>query len=292
VIDPRVLLADLWEDPPAALERHGPAIPELAAMRGCPQPANHHSEGDVWAHTRLALAAFADLDGAIEAHAGPELRAAGVALRLPPRSLLQAVAVLLHDIGKPACIAGPPGAWTYYGHDRVGAAMARDVLARLDLPGAAAAIGHELDPDAVAWLLTEHLFWLTADVERVGQAAIARRYDPARGGHGEDLQVLSWCDTLGSRGPDGRPHVDLLVRAEQRLADFRERQLRRAGEPAPVLDGRTVMAHLGLSPGPQVGAVLDWLRGRTDDPEEALALLRANAGELVALGLQPGAQGE
>jgi tRNA nucleotidyltransferase/poly(A) polymerase len=35
-------------------------MPELLAMRGCKQPVNFHSEGDVWTHTRLALSKIGD----------------------------------------------------------------------------------------------------------------------------------------------------------------------------------------------------------------------------------------
>ncbi|MBI4434803.1 hypothetical protein HY635_03260, partial [Candidatus Uhrbacteria bacterium] len=43
---------DLWDDAGAIAE----LMPEALAMKGCAQPDIYHSEGDVWTHTRLALA--------------------------------------------------------------------------------------------------------------------------------------------------------------------------------------------------------------------------------------------
>src|SRR5258708_15560213 len=53
-------------------------LPEIAAMKGVPQPPQFHPEGDVWVHTLLML------EG-LPAGASPTL----------------AWGVLLHDIGKP-----------------------------------------------------------------------------------------------------------------------------------------------------------------------------------------------
>ena len=45
-----------WLD---ALEATGRLPPQLLACRQTPQPPNHHSEGDVYRHTRLAVGALA-----------------------------------------------------------------------------------------------------------------------------------------------------------------------------------------------------------------------------------------
>src|SRR5436190_1889310 len=36
-------------------------LPALAALEGCPQDPQHHAEGDVWTHTRLAVEALVAL---------------------------------------------------------------------------------------------------------------------------------------------------------------------------------------------------------------------------------------
>lgn len=274
------LVRDLLDDPVAAFDRHSSAIGELAALHGCPQPSNHHAEGDVAAHTRLALSVLVDLDAAVERFAGPALRAAALAPpRLGPPTLTTTLAVLLHDVGKPLTIAGDAGRWTYYGHEAVGAAVAVRMIDRLDLVGAAHRAGAQLDVAAVEWLVREHLFWLNTDVTRVTFRALRRRFvdDPARG---DMLRVLSWCDTLGSRNPDGRPYVDLLVAAEAAIAGARRRAAEIAAAPAPLLDGRAVMAVVGIAPGPRVGAILRLVRQRCEREAEAVEWLRANAADL------------
>jgi poly(A) polymerase len=279
-LDARAFVVDLWERPATVLDRHGAAVAELAAMRGCPQPPNHHSEGDVWEHTRLAMEILGDLPAAVHRFAGARLADAGLSdLAFPGRTLTQALGVLLHDVGKPVTVAGDDGAWTYYGHDRVGARMAADLIARLDLVAAAASAGLVVDPDAVAWLVAEHLFWLNTDVGRVTDRAVARRF-VRDDGRDEDLRVLAWCDTLGSRGIDGLPHVDLLVAAEGRLRATRARAAAAVDRPPPLLDGREVMQSLDIGPGPRVGAVLAWLRFRHTDAQAARRDLDARREQL------------
>ncbi|MGI8574745.1 MAG: HD domain-containing protein [Egibacteraceae bacterium] len=271
----RSLLHDLSHEPRRVLERHGADIPELAAMSGCEQPSNHHAEGDVWAHTQLALEVHADVGAAVHQYAGEALAAAGLEeLALPPRSLTQALAVLLHDVGKPPTARrDAEGRWTYYGHDRVGATMARELCERLKLETAADELDLPLDVEGLAWLITEHLFWLNTDVEKVTDRAVLRRFDESQA-RGDDLRVLAWCDTLGSRGPQGVPSAGFLITAELRIACARARAATSRRRTAAVLDGHEVMRALGLSPGPEVGAVLARIRSRTDDETEARRLLR------------------
>jgi poly(A) polymerase len=85
-------------------------LPELEALKGCEQPEKFHPEGDVFVHTRKMLGLL-----------GPEA------------SGLQAFAVLLHDIGKPRTRSfdTAESRIRFNGHDRVGAEMAEQVMARL-----------------------------------------------------------------------------------------------------------------------------------------------------------------
>jgi poly(A) polymerase len=86
-------------------------LPEIAAMKGVPQPPEYHPEGDVWIHTRMML------EG------------------LPPgASRTLAWGVLLHDVGKPVTFR--PAALTgdrirFDGHVEVGVRMAGEIGKRL-----------------------------------------------------------------------------------------------------------------------------------------------------------------
>lgn len=81
-------------------------LPEVAAMRGVPQDAEFHPEGDVWTHVQLL---FAYLD---------------------EPSVELAWSALLHDIGKPSTMVRAERIH-FHGHDVVGAKMAAAICRRL-----------------------------------------------------------------------------------------------------------------------------------------------------------------
>jgi len=85
-------------------------LPEVAAMKGVPQPPQFHPEGDVWQHTLLMLGL---------------MRAAREAL---------AWAVLLHDVGKPPTHEFSNGRDRFPCHAGRSADMAREILRRLRAP--------------------------------------------------------------------------------------------------------------------------------------------------------------
>jgi len=81
-------------------------LPEVARMKGVPQPPEFHPEGDVWTHVLLML----DL------------------MRKPTRTL--ALGVLLHDVGKPETLRHADRV-RFDEHDVVGAQIAVRLLTRL-----------------------------------------------------------------------------------------------------------------------------------------------------------------
>jgi poly(A) polymerase len=86
-------------------------LPEIAAMKGVPQPPQFHPEGDVWVHTLLML------EG-LPAGASPTL----------------AWGVLLHDIGKPPTFRSSSETGDrirFDGHVDVGVRMTDDLCRRL-----------------------------------------------------------------------------------------------------------------------------------------------------------------
>jgi poly(A) polymerase len=83
-------------------------LPEIAAMRGVPQPGKFHPEGDVFVHTALCLD-----------HLPPD----------PDPAL--ALGVLLHDVGKPPTFEVAPDRIRFSGHDAVGAEIAERICRRL-----------------------------------------------------------------------------------------------------------------------------------------------------------------
>ncbi len=105
------------------------AIPELRTLEGVAQPRQYHAEGDVAAHTRLAVAVC-------PAGADPDLL----------------WAALLHDLGKPATTRmSGGGRVTAHGHAREGARVAGSVLERLGFPRSRL--------ERVVWLVKHHGFY-------------------------------------------------------------------------------------------------------------------------------------
>ncbi len=104
------------------------AIPELKLMTGTPQPPEFHAEGDVASHTRLAIESCPD-------DCDPDLR----------------WIALLHDIGKPATTQqNKDGRITAYGHDKLGAEIAGEILERFSMPVERR--------DRIVWTIRHHTF--------------------------------------------------------------------------------------------------------------------------------------
>ena len=233
-------------------------FPELAALSGCPQDPAWHPEGDVFTHTGHCCDALAR---------DPEWRASP-----PRRRRLLMFAVLLHDVGKPACTRQEEKngrlRWTSPGHEAAGLAPAEGFLRRVGAP-------HDHAP-AVAPLVANHMVHHHGGPDGLGPNAIrrlARRLHPATLA---DLAAVMRADANG-RPPltatDNLPLIErLLIRAsELSLAD---------AAPRPVLLGRHLVA-AGLKPGPDFKLLLDaafeaQLDGAFSDESTALIWLRNN----------------
>ena len=231
----------------AALDDLGllaPVLPELTAGRDVAQGGLHHL--DVLRHQLEALQQLVD--------AFPD---ADLALRW---------ATLLHDVGKPP--TRTPGGVTedglvlrdrFHGHDAVGAELAAAALRRLRRPRAVVARVHGL--------VAAHMRPLPDD-ER-GARRFAHRLRPLL----PDLLRLMLADREAARGRGAsaaarrryRERVGLVLAA-----------LEEPSPPAPLVDGRALMAALGLAPGPRVGELLGAIAearalGDVGTREEALA---------------------
>jgi putative nucleotidyltransferase with HDIG domain len=115
-------------------------IPELNPLADTPQPPEHHAEGDVAAHTRLAVEACPK-------GCDPDLL----------------WIALLHDIGKPATTRkNEAGRITAHGHARLSAEMAEVLLTRLDMP--------TTRRKRIVWAIRHHMFhhaWQLQDSARL-----------------------------------------------------------------------------------------------------------------------------
>jgi len=205
-------------------------LPEVAAMEGVEQPPEFHPEGDVLTHTLLALSHLQD-----------------------PSPIL-ALAVLLHDVGKPPTFRRAERI-RFDGHDEAGAAMAEEICRRLRLSNDETAL--------VVDLVREHL--RIRDLPRMRPAKVKRFL--ARPDIADHLE-LHRVDCLASHG-------DLSTWEWARQA--REHLTEEEQRPPRLVTGDDLIAR-GHRPGPRfkeiLEAVLDaQLEGRVRTREEALALV-------------------
>lgn len=191
--------------------------PELAAQRGVAQ--NKVPGEDLWDHTlRSVDAAPAD------------------------RPIVR-LAVLLHDIGKPAT----EGDGHFHGHDRVGAELAAELLTRLHYPRDV--VGR------VVLLVRHHMFLY----EPAWTGAAVRRFIGKVGRDGlDELFLLREADNVGSGLPAEAGHL-----AELRTRIAEELEAGVALDRADLaIDGSDLRAELNLPQGPLIGRILGQLLER------------------------------
>jgi poly(A) polymerase len=179
-------------------------------------------------------------------------------------------AALLHDVGKPRTVARDPGSGrlSFYGHDKVGAALSTQMLTRLKLPGD--------DVAAAAALVRAHMVPLPAGERE------ARRFVHRRRALLPALLSVMLADREAARGPSSSPasrHA-YMVAIDLVLAALEEQP----AAPPPLLGGEDVMALLNLAPGPRVGEALRALAeaaalGEVGTPEGARTFLKAWAAQ-------------
>jgi len=163
-----------------------------------------------------------------------------------PDRLLR-LAALLHDIGKPRTRAFGPGGVTFHHHEVVGARMTRDRLTALRYP--------QEDIQIVTKLVELHLRFHTYRLGWTDRAV--RRYVRDAGPLLDRLNELTRSDCTTRNAARARALERRMDELESRIAELTEEEELQALRPE--LDGRQVMEHLGVPPGPVVGQALDFL---------------------------------
>ena len=197
-------------------------LPELCAGRGVEQGDFHHL--DVLGHSLEALNQLAQ--------------------GFPEASIPLRWATLLHDVGKPPKKQlGEDGHLHFYGHDRLGAILTRQILRRLRQKRAVA--------DPAGRLVRYHMLPLPRG-EREARRFVHRRRDLL-----PDLLKLMIADREAARGPRSSEQA----RHAYRLALAHVIRLLKQSPPRkPLLDGREIMELLGLPEGPAIGEALRFIR--------------------------------
>jgi poly(A) polymerase len=191
-------------------------LPELIGTILCQQSPEYHPEGTVFEHIRLMLE------------------------KMPPDSSPSLPwAVILHDIAKPATAErdAATGVIHFYGHEKVGAAMAERILRRLRFP--------KKQIEEIVACVRNHMQF--KDVKQMRKATLRRLL--LRKTFPLELE-LHRLDCLGLHGN--------LENYEFLAAQAAELKKKPAIRP-PLLTGKDLIK-LGMKPGPAMGKLLAEIR--------------------------------
>ena len=220
-------------------------IPELEEGIGCLQLGEHIY--DVWEHLLHALQHAADKNWPLE-------------IRL---------AAFFHDIGKPRArrVASEsfrlsPGAqtskkkYTFYGHEVVGARMAKKIMERLKFP--------KKEIELVEKLVHNHMFF--SDTELITLSAVRRIITKVGVGNIWLLMNVRECDRVGMKKKETPYRLrKYFAMIEEALRDpISVSQLK--------INGEFMIKELGIQPGPRMGWILHALLEEVlDAPEKNTA---------------------
>ena len=195
-------------------------LPEVVSLKGVKQPEDKHLK-DVYGHTLDVVDA------------------------VPEGKTMLRVAALFHDVAKPAVFKKEGRKITFFRHDEIGAAMFPGIGERLKLTGS--------DIDFVTSMIRNHMIeysgaWSDAAVRRLVNRVGADRID--------DLLALNEAD-YEQKLAGG---ISVAGRIRERIAS-----MEKSSTPISIgikdlkVNGRDVMAVLGIKPSPEVGRVLNRL---------------------------------
>lgn len=185
-------------------------LPEIIFMKGVEQPPVFHPEGDVFQHTLLCLE------------------------QLPPNPTpALALAVLLHDVGKPETQSFEDRI-RFNWHEKAGARIAREICQRLRMS--------TREVERVAWLVESHM-----RLKDFGRMREHRRRRLIRTPGFDELLELCRIDALASH-----KDTSLVDEAEAHARALGEEEL----QPPPLLTGKDLI-EMGYTPGPAFKRILD-----------------------------------
>ncbi len=262
-------------------------FPELANSKGVEQPKEHY--WDVFEHSIATVIAVEFILGqGTWEYAGEEALAA---VPWSPvlnehfdrevssgssRKVLLKLAALLHDVCKPETRAiDTNGRMRFLGHAVEGAALAAKILERMRFSGK--------EIKMVETEVKHHLRPMQMSQEGMPSDRAIYRYFRDTGETGLDILYLSLADHLATRGPE----LDLTGwREHTGLVDYvinRHFEKENVITPPKIVDGYDIMKTFGISPGPEIGEILEKVReaqasGEVTTREEALSFIGKLAG--------------
>ena len=231
-------------------------FPELEALKGVPQDAIHHPEGDVWTHTMLVLDEAAKLRSQAS----------------DPKGFM--LAALFHDLGKITKTEEINGRIHAYGHEKDGAQFATQALSRISN-----------DKHLESYVRNMVLLHMRPNIfvhDNAKTNSFMKLFDESKSP--EDLILLAKADALGCGDAQGRAprpasdyeHTEEVLR--EKLAEYHRRM------SLPCISGKDLI-DAGYKPGPIIGKGMKYahnlrLAGKDKDHQlsEALGYLRLITG--------------
>ncbi len=195
-------------------------LPELRDGIGCGQ--NKHHIYSVYEHNLRALQYTASKNYSLEVR----------------------LAALLHDVGKPKTKRGEGIDSTFYGHQVVGAKIAKAMLTRLNFSKKVI--------DQVNLLVYEHMFMYDPDV--VTPAGVRRLLKRVGTENIDDLLKVREGDRIGSGVPKARTygmrHLEAMIEKEK-TAPISAKMMK--------INGNDLMTELKIAPSPRLGKIISIL---------------------------------
>jgi hypothetical protein len=187
------------------------------------------------------------------------------------------LAAILHDAAKPETkTVDAAGRFHFLGHEQLGAEWA--------LWRAAALRFSNEEAHYVSQIVRNHMRPLLLQSGGPVSRRAVFRFFRATGPSGVAVCLFFLADTLATFGPELPPET--WASSVETAHSLLEGYFERAEEmirPTPLLSGNDLIRRFGLSPGPQIGELLDALResqaaGEVNSTEDAIALIERGLG--------------
>lgn len=244
-------------------------LPEAAALAPVPQSPPHHEP--VLQHTISVLRWLERIEGVLfteKSFADPALELARTVLApylealsihrertvdggLDGRTILR-LAALFHDVGKQmTSTVDEDGRYRFFGHAEAGAELIMPRLRALTLSNDAIT--------QIRRIVMQHMRPLLLAQAQGAQPSrrATFRYFKASGANGLDVGLLALADHLATYdGPGEDSSWQTLLALVAALFDFYFECYEETVKPPMLVNGRDLMAHLQLAPGPEIGRIL------------------------------------
>lgn len=232
--------------------------PELLKMKGCPQPKNWHSEGDVWQHTILCL---------------KNLETKKFKTEFKNQAITPEViwGLIFHDLGKPYTMV-KADRLRFNNHDNVAAKKFGEIAKQLKLSSAG------LDIEKVEKIIAKHMLPTHSKTNTMKDTTI-EKYFFNNNFPGQELMMLIFADIMATVPPNGKPDFTEYKVLKKRINSLKSKQKNKKSLPKPLVNGHDLIKEFKLKSSPQIGKLLavlreNQLKGKIKTKKQGLKLIK------------------